>query len=376
MNIAIDVRRLADFGVGTYIRNLVRTLFGKDTENTYLLIGQPERMEELGELPANFATLRFPGSDESARNHFRLQFLLREARVDVLHVPHMRVPLLVPCRYVVTVHDLADFLFPTDDGFRRRLRLFLARRSLAGASRILAVSRATRLDLVEYCRIPGQKIEVVHNAIDERFSLTSRHEDKKRVLERYGVDYPFVLYAGSVKPQKNLARLIEAFAVLKGDLRAHPVYGDLKLILIGDELSKHPHLRRTVIKTRIQQDVRFLGFVPVEVLRVFYSSAEVFVFPSLHEGFGLPPLEAMAQGTPVVVSNVSSLPEVVGNAAIMVNPDNVFDIARGVKRVLLDVDTRELLRERGLEQVKKFSWDRSVERVLEIYRQTAGLRAA
>ena len=121
--------------------------------------------------------------------------------------------------------------------------------------------------------------------------------------------------------------------------------------------------------------MRFLGFVPVDVLRAFYSSAEVFVFPSLHEGFGLPPLEAMAQGTPVVVSNVSSLPEVVGKAAVMVNPDNIFDIARGVKRILLDVDARELLRQRGLEQVKKYSWDRSVDRVLEIYRHTAGLRA-
>jgi glycosyltransferase involved in cell wall biosynthesis len=115
--------------------------------------------------------------------------------------------------------------------------------------------------------------------------------------------------------------------------------------------------------------VRFLGFVAVDVLRVFYSSAELFVFPSLYEGFGLPPLEAMAQGTPAVVSNVSSLPEVVGNAAVMVNPDNIFDIARGMERLLLDADARQLLHERGLEQVNKFSWDRSVERVLEIYRQ-------
>lgn len=267
-------------------------------------------------------------------------------------------------------------MFPVHDGFRSSLRLHWVRLGLSGAARIIAVSRATHLELTGLCRIPPAKIEVVHNAIDERFSVASRHEEKKRVLERYGVNYPFVLYAGNVKPQKNLGRLIEAFAVLKGELRAHPIYGDLKLIIIGDELSKHPHLRRTVVKTRMQQDVRFLGFVPVEVLRVFYSSAEVFVFPSLHEGFGLPPLEAMAQGTPVVVSNLSSLPEVVGNAAVMVNPDNVFDIARGVKRVLLDVDTRELLRERGLEQVKKYSWDRSVERVLQIYRQAAGSRAS
>lgn len=215
------------------------------------------------------------------------------------------------------------------------------------------------------------QIEVVHNAIDERFRRPCTFEEKKLILERYGVNYPFALYAGNVKRQKNLGRMIEAFAVLKGKLRQHPVYEELKLIVIGDELSKHADLRRTVVKTRIQNDVRFLGFVPVDVLRVFYSAAEVFVFPSLYEGFGLPPLEAMAQGTPAVVSNVSSLPEVVGNAAMMVNPDNIFDIARGIERVLLDAEARRLLHERGLEQVRKFSWDWSVERVLEIYRQAA-----
>jgi len=376
MRIAIDIRRLADFGVGTYIRNLVRTLARLDAANEYVLVARQDDGRELGELPANFETTPAPYPDGSRRNHLQFHFLLREKAVDLLHVPHLGVPLLVPCRYVVTVHDLADFLFPTESGFRRSVHRYLAQRALNGAARIMAVSRATRLDLAEFFSIPPQRIEVVHNAIDERFSLPCRYEEKKRVLERYGVNYPFALYTGNVKRQKNLSRMIEAFAVLKGELREHPVYAELKLIVIGDEMSKHPDLRRTVVKTRIQQDVRFLGFVPIDVLRVFYSSAEVFVFPSLYEGFGLPPLEAMAQGTPVVVSNVSSLPEVVGNAALMVNPDNIFDIARGIKRVLLDLDTRELLRERGMQQVKNYSWDRSVRRVLEIYHQAMEVPAA
>ena len=369
MKIAIDVRRLADFGVGTYIRNLVRTLYRKDRCNQYLLLGDPEAVGEIGERPENFTCIAAPGPDNSLGHQFRMYMLLRERRVDLLHVPHSTLPLRVPCRYVVTVHDLADHLFPTENGFRRTIGTYLTRRALARASRIIAVSRATRLDLTGFFGIPQAKIEVVHNAIDERFRRRCTFEEKKLVLERYGVNYPFALYAGNVKRQKNLARMIEAFAVLKGKLRQHPVYADLKLIVIGDELSKHADLRRTVVKTRIQNDVRFLGFVPVEVLRVFYSAAEVFVFPSLYEGFGLPPLEAMAQGTPAVVSNVSSLPEVVGNAAMLVNPDNIFDIARGIERVLLDPEARRLLHERGLEQVRRFSWDWSVERVLEIYQQ-------
>ncbi len=376
MRIAIDIRRLADFGVGTYIRNLVQTLASIDQVNEYLLVARADDGHDLGTLPSNFETLPFPYEDGSNRNHLQFHMLLRERESQLLHVPHLRVPLIVPCPYVLTVHDLADFLFPTESGLRQSIHRYLAQRALNGAARIMAVSGATRLDLAEFFRIPPQRIEVVHNAIDARFNLLCRYEEKKLVLERYGVNYPFALYTGNVKRQKNLSRMIEAFAVLKGELREHPVYGELKLIVIGDEMSKHPDLRRTVIKTRIQQDVRFLGFVPVDVLRVFYSSAEVFVFPSLYEGFGLPPLEAMAQGTPAVVSNVSSLPEVVGDAAVMVNPDNIFDIARGIKRVLLDLDTRELLRERGMQQVKKFSWGRSVTRVLEIYHQAAGARAA
>ncbi|MBI4441991.1 MAG: glycosyltransferase [Acidobacteria bacterium] len=121
----------------------------------------------------------------------------------------------------------------------------------------------------------------------------------------------------------------------------------------------------------MQNDVRFLGFVPVETLRICYREAEVFVFPSLHEGFGLPPLEAMAQGTPVVTSNVSSLPEVVGDAAVFVHPENVFDIARGVERVLLDEETRRQLRQRGQQQLARFSWERSIRQVLEIYAEVA-----
>ena len=153
-----------------------------------------------------------------------------------------------------------------------------------------------------------------------------------------------------------------------------PAGQDGKLIIIGDEVSKHPDLRRAVVKGRVQNDVRFLGFVPIEVLRIFYDKAKIFVFPSLYEGFGLPPLEAMAHGTPVVTSNTSSIPEVVGNAAVMVNPENVFEIMKALHRVLLDQNMREKLKARGVEQARKFSWDDSVRRMLEVYREVAKQR--
>jgi glycosyltransferase involved in cell wall biosynthesis len=166
-------------------------------------------------------------------------------------------------------------------------------------------------------------------------------------------------------------RIIEAFSLLKNQLLQESCFEDLRLIIIGDEVSRHPDLRRAVIKSRMQNDVRFLGFVPIEVLRIFYDLAKIFVFPSLYEGFGLPPLEAMAHGTPVVTSNTSSIPEVVGNAAVIVNPENVFEIQRALHRVLLDQNLREKLKARGVEQAQKFSWEGSVTRMLNVYHEVA-----
>jgi glycosyltransferase involved in cell wall biosynthesis len=157
--------------------------------------------------------------------------------------------------------------------------------------------------------------------------------------------------------------------VLRAQLADHPKYRDLRLVIIGNTISQHPGVRQTVIKSRVEHLVRFLGFVPFDTLRCFYESAAAFVFPSRYEGFGLPPLEAMACGTPVVTSNVSSLPEVVGEAAVLVNPENVFDIARGIREALLDETLRAELIRRGHAQAGRFSWERTARAVLDIYRE-------
>jgi glycosyltransferase involved in cell wall biosynthesis len=161
---------------------------------------------------------------------------------------------------------------------------------------------------------------------------------------------------------------VEAFAVLRNELQNHPQYRDLRLIIIGDELSKNPAVRRAVANARMEQVVRFLGFVPIETLRVFYRAATVFAFPSLYEGFGLAPLEAMACGAPVVASNIPSLIEAVGEAAMLVHPENVFDIARGIKEVLLTGDLRLRLVQYGRQHAMRFNWEQSAREVLSIYR--------
>jgi glycosyltransferase involved in cell wall biosynthesis len=374
MKVAIDIRRARDYGVGTYTRNLVATLARLDTQSRFLLIGRQEDWNEVAPLPANFSFLPFTPESDGLRHDARLCWLLRRRAAELLHTPYLAAPWLMSCRHIVTVHDTAEFLdFSADGGpLSSALRVYRTRRALHRACCILSVSEATRRDLRRLFELPGEKIQVVYNALDARLAQPPPADEAERTLSRYSVQGPYLLYAGNVKPRKNIPRLIEAFALVREELREHPQLHGLKLIIIGDELSKHPQLRHAVVKSRTQQDVRFLGFLSPQALSVFYSRAAAFVFPSLYEGFGLPPLEAMALGTPVVTSNVSALPEVLGDAAVYVNPENVFDISRGIRLALLDEKLRAQLKQRGLEQVKRFSWEESVRRVLEIYRAQLG----
>lgn len=378
MRVAIDIRRAGDYGIGTYIRNIIHQLARLDGETRYLLIGQRKHLEELNPLPESFELLEYSADPGSFRTHLHLPILLRQHRVSLLHMPWFYAPAIMPCPLVITVHDLTDLVTPPVGASTpvQAGRLFFARRALSRASRILTVSHSSKRELARTFGISESKMEVVYNAVDERFLIEPPPADAERVLERLAVNDPFVLYTGNIKPQKNLARLIEAFAVVKAEMRDRPGVARLKLVLIGDELNRHPDLRRAVTRTRLREDVRFLGFVPHRVLRVFYSRAQAFLFPSLYEGFGLPPLEAMAHGTPVLTSNVSSLAEVFGQAALLVNPENVFDIARGIQQILTEEALREALVRRGHELVRQFSWERSAQQIRAVYEAAAGSRAA
>ena len=376
MKIAIDIRRMTEFGVGTYIRNVVRTLGRLDRENKYLLIGPSSKVEEIGSLPPNFHAVPLHQLERSLKGWWEFRAVLRRLDCDLVHVPNIfSVPRALPCPYVMTVHDMLEHmsLGRQRNDLWRSVHFQLTMRVLRGAARIFAVSNFTKTEMEKLFGISPERIEVVYNAIDERFLHGhASAADRELIAKRYQVTYPFLLYAGRVSAHKNVVRMIEAFSALKGELEKERAFPDLKLIIIGDDLSGNPDLRRTVVRSGVQNDVRFLGFVPIEVLRIFYDSAKIFVFPSLYEGFGLPPLEAMAHGTPVVTSNVSSLPEVVGNAAVLVNPENVFEIMRALHRVLVDQGLRDRMKERSYVQAGKFSWEKSVRRILEVYRQVGG----
>jgi glycosyltransferase involved in cell wall biosynthesis len=376
LHIVIDARRIRDFGIGTYIRSLVRALSAIDTTNHYTLVSGPADVRDLAGLPENFRTSVYGRQDESHFDNALFPMFLRSLAPDLVHVPLNRVPLFMIQPYVVTVHDLANLFFEWEEysKLRIQLRRFRLKRGLARASRVIAVSEATRRDVAQLGEVAPNRLRLVYNAPDPGFSEPDppgADEARSRIMERYQIQSPFLLYAGNIRRHKNIPRLVEAFAVVREKLASHPVYNDLRLVIIGDNISQYPAVRQAVIRSRAEHVVRFLGFVPFETLRCFYQSAAAFVFPSRYEGFGLPPLEAMACGAPVVTSNVSSLPEVVGDAAVLVNPENVFDIVRGISDVLLDEPLRAFLIRKGREQAARFSWARTARQVLEIYEEAA-----
>jgi len=376
LDIVIDGRRVRDFGIGTYIRSLVQALSRVDAANRYTVVTGPGEVRVWGALPENFRVSVYAGDDHAYVDHLRFPLFLRRLKPDLVHIPLNRVPLLMIRPYVVTIHDMVNLFYDEQklSALHMSLRRFRFRRGLTRASRVIAVSEATRRDVENLLGVPSGHITRVYNAPDPAFLQRDRadgEEERRRIMERYQIDRPFLLYAGAIRHHKNIPRLVEAFAVLREQLAAHPVYGDLRLVIIGDTISQYPAVRQAMVKSKVENAVRFLGFVPFDTLRCFYESAAAFIFPSRHEGFGLPPLEAMACGTPVVTSNVSSLPEVAGDAAVLVNPGNVFDIARGIRDALTDEPLRAELVRRGRVQAARFSWERSAREVLAIYQDVA-----
>ena len=372
LHVAIDVRHLKDFGFGTYIRNLVTALTKVATAYQFTLIVREAHKSEFAALGQNFKLVVYDKPDGTALENILFPLFLQGLNADLVHIPLNSVPLFMPKPYVVTIHDMSSLLFADRDSLRENIRSFFFRRGLIRADKVIAVSGSTRRDVCNLLSIPANRVRRIYNAIDPVFHNTAVDAEKtKAVMERYQIDYPYLLYAGTIRPQKNVARLVEAFAVLRAELDKHRVYKNLRLIIIGDELNKYPAVRRAVIQTRMDKVVRFMGFLPVDTLRAFYSAAEAFVFPSLYEGFGLPPLEAMACGTPVIASGVSSLPEVLGDAAMIVNPENVFDIAHGIRDVLLNPELRRELVQKGYQRLKVFSWESTAQQVLKVYDEAA-----
>jgi len=371
LKIAIDARKWRDYGIGTYVRNLVRHLARLDHETTYFLFCNHADEATLRDLAENFVPVVDDSLGYSVAEHISIPLKLRKHGADLFHAPHYVRPVFCPTPAVVTVHDCIHLLFP--QYLPNRFAWSYARAMLGVAARrsalVFTVSEASRADILRfYPDADPERIRVVPNAIDPSILEDPGDEETARVRERYQIRGRFVLYAGNIKPHKNIDRLIAAFGLLK----ERPGHEDVKLLIIGDEVNRMGSLRRSVEGAGVRADVRFFGFVPDRTLAALYRLASVFAFPSLYEGFGLPPLEAMACGTPVVTSNISSLPEVVGDAALLVDPTSVEQIAGAIERVLDDAALAADLSRRGRLRAASFSWERSVRAIHEGYLKVLG----
>jgi glycosyltransferase involved in cell wall biosynthesis len=356
------------------VRNLVRHLARLDRETTYFLFCNPADEATLRDLAENFVPVVDDSPGYSFKEHVSIPFKLRRLGASLLHTPHYVRPIFCPIPSVVTIHDCIHLLFPEylPNEMAWRYAHFMMGQAVRRSALVFTVSQASRNDILRfYPWADPDKVQVVHNAIDADLLEDPGPEEMERVRERYQIRGRFVLFVGNVKPHKNLERLVAAFA----RLRHEPGHEDLKLLLIGDDVSRYGSLRRSVEAAGVRQEVRFFGFVPHRTLAALYRMASVFAFPSLYEGFGLPPLEAMACGTPVVTSRLSSLPEVVGDAAILIDPYDVGAITDGLRAALDDGPLRALLIEKGYARASTFSWERSVAAVHAGYMKALGRTA-
>jgi glycosyltransferase involved in cell wall biosynthesis len=296
-----------------------------------------------------------------------LPVALRRFGVELLHAPAYVAPLAVGTRTVVTFHDLSYFLFP--ESFNRSNRTYLqtfSRLSARRADRLIAVSEATRQDLVRLLGVDAGRVDVVPNGVDERFRPVEDIAELTGFRERRGLPERFILSLCTLEPRKNLPTLIRAYALARDHGATEPLvlaggvgWGDLAIRALVDELDLASH-------------VLLPGFIPQDEQALWYNAATLFAYPSRYEGFGLPVVEAMACGTPVLTSNRSALPEVVGDAGVTVDPDRPGELADAMVQLLRDGDWRAELRRRGLERAGQFSWDHAAQRTVEAYRQAIG----
>jgi glycosyltransferase involved in cell wall biosynthesis len=286
------------------------------------------------------------------------------SRGEIVHLPNQhfaRYALFLNRPFIITVHDLVRCCFNFDqESVSERILLNLDKRYIKRANHIIAVSESTKSDLVNYLKIPEGKISVIYNGVDHNvFKPCNVRPYHMRLHYRQ-----YILYVGSERRRKNLDRLFESFAALKRE------FPDLMLVKVGSP-GRCKEFRSQTLETLsrlgITEDVIFVDHISEKDLAYYYSSAALLCYPSLYEGFGLPPLEAMACGCPVVTSNTSSLPEVVGEAGIMVNPYDTSGLVRAMRRVLVDRELRDKMVRMGLEQSKKFTWEKTVELTLEVY---------
>jgi glycosyltransferase involved in cell wall biosynthesis len=370
MKIGFDGRfiRGGQTGNGVFTQLLLEGLARLDDENEYTVY----LLEDVPFIQKpNFSLRRMSRLHANSHLRFLLTFPIELYRnpVDIFHAIYT-VPLRTQTKTVLTLVEFSWFIhpeeFPASKVFLSELRV-MTRRSLQRADRIIIPTKFWRDKLLEHFDVPKEKVEVIHFGYNEEFLSPCTVEEIASVKQKFGISQNYLLSVGDLHPRKNLGRLIEAFNWLK-EARKIP----FQLVLVGKEHWKAKEIQYKAVSSSAHDSILFTGYVPLDELRALYQGATLFAFPSLDEGFGLPVHEAMASRLPVVVSNRGALPEVAGDAALIVDPLSIEDIGSAILKVLEDVRLREELIEKGIKQIQGFSWDESCRKLLKVYDSLRG----
>jgi glycosyltransferase involved in cell wall biosynthesis len=370
MRIGIDATALPPLpvGAGNDRIQLVKALATLQSEHEFVVFAQP-RGPELIKLPYEnpvewvIVGERDPGSRLIWEQLF-FPKLVRESGVDLLHSLHYTRPIRLLCKSVVTFHDMTFFLYPELHTWARR-QYFpqMMKASASRANELIAVSDSTRTDLIKVLRIDPDKVFTTHLGVNPGYKPIDDEREKIRVSEKYALPDKFILYVGLIEPRKNLPVLIEAFKQLIE-------YGfNYKLILVGRYGWMYRDVLDQVKELNLENMVRFLGYVPQEELPLIYNLATLFTYPTIYEGFGLPVLEAMACGVPVITSNVSSLPEIVNEAGILIPVNDTEALLDAMVRLIENANLRQELIHLGVQRAAKFSWAKTAQLTLQVYQR-------
>ncbi len=382
MRIVIDgsaiPRQMAGAGVYTY--HLIRALAEAESEHQFIVFARPGLLDDVAARRPRLQAVSVAPASRPARlawEQVTLPLLLRRTRADVLHSPHHHTPLAARLvstgssgpRLVVTFHDVTFLLLPQRYPLVRRLYMeAVTRASARVADAIITPSQTVRHDVIEKLGVSGERVVAVPEAAGSQYAPVGDRDALGRVRWKYRLPSRYILSVGSLEPGKNRARLIAAYGRLRG------ADADCPLVIAGQPAWRHEGDAELVQRLGLGERVRFLGFVPDEDMPALYSAATLLAFPSLYEGFGLPVLEAMACGTPVVTANVSATAEAAADAALLVDPRDVESLAAAMDRLLSEEGLRADLRARGLERAKQFSWQRAARETLSVYEVVAAMK--
>ena len=373
MRIAIDAHSVGT-GLGgneSYATNLIEALAEIDQTNRYTLyVTKREAVERFGNRWPNFSVRSTLPHTPLIRIPLTLSAELRRNPVDVLHV-QFTAPPFSPCPVVVSIHDLSFEHLPQTFTWRSRKQLRITvRRTARQASQVIALSEYARNDIVETYQIRPDKISVIPLSAGDHFRPIIDEEELQRVRQTYGIEGEYMLSVGAIQPRKNLGRLVAAYSHLRD---AKPEGKLPKLVLAGKCAWLYDETLRAIKELSLSESIILTGYVPEGDLPALYSGALCFIYPSYFEGFGLPPLEAMQCGVPVIVGNRTSLPEVVGDAGVLVDPFDVNALAAAIEKVISDSDLRARLSVQGLARAKIFEWRETARQTLAVYQKAAGI---